>query len=299
MERGNSMSDEPEISKPLRPLGTISPPAIEVPMGAWDAHVHIFGPAERYPHVPKPHYTLPDGNLAQYQALMPVIGMERFVIVQPSFYGTDNSCLLDTLDLIGDAARGVVMIESDITESTLEDFHRRGVRAVRLDLFRRARLPLAEIQSYILETEARIKPLGWHLQFYAPGYIVRDLIGFLKTLRIDFVIDHMGYMLEEDGLKSNDFADLLNLLDGNHAHLKLSGAYRIAKKRGYEFVEPVAKAIVERAPERAIWGSDWPHISNSEVDTGELLSLLERWAPAAVTRRKILVDNPQRLFGIQ
>jgi 2-pyrone-4,6-dicarboxylate lactonase len=292
------MSDEPEISKPLRPLGTISRPTIAVPAGAWDSHVHIFGPADLYPHVPKPHYTLPDGNLSQYQALMPVIGMERFVIVQPSFYGTDNSCLLDTLDSIGDTARGVVMIESDITESALEDFHKRGVRAVRLDLFRRARLPLSEIQSYILETEARIRPLGWHLQFYAPGYIVRDLIGFLRTLRIDFVIDHMGYMLEEDGLKSNDFAELLNLLEGRHAYLKLSGAYRIARKRGYEFVEPVAKAIVDRAPERAVWGSDWPHISNSEIDTGELLSLLERWAPSASTRQKIFVDNPNRLFGI-
>jgi 2-pyrone-4,6-dicarboxylate lactonase len=292
------MSEEPEISKPLRALETISRPTIAVPTGAWDAHVHIFGPAGRYPHVPKPHYTLPDGDLAQYKALMPVIGMERFVIVQPSFYGTDNSCLLDTLDVVGDTARGVVMIEPNISEATLENFHKRGVRAVRLDLFRRARLPLSEIQSYILETEARVKPLGWHLQFYAPGYIVRDLIRFLATLTIDFVIDHMGYMLEEDGLKSNDFAELLNLLDGSHAHLKLSGAYRIAKKRGYAFVEPVATAIVERAPERAIWGSDWPHISNSEIDTGDLLSLLERWAPSAPTRQKILVDNPNRLFGI-
>jgi 2-pyrone-4,6-dicarboxylate lactonase len=142
-----------------------------------------------------------------------------------------------------------------------------------------------------------VKPLGWHLQFYAPGYIVRDLTGFLRTLRIDFVIDHMGYMLEEDGLKSNDFAELLKLLDGDHAYLKLSGAYRIAKKRGYDFVEPVAKAIVERAPERAVWGSDWPHISNAELDTGELLSLLERWSPSTSIRRKILVDNPNRLFG--
>jgi 2-pyrone-4,6-dicarboxylate lactonase len=292
------MSDEPEISRPLRPLETISRPAFAVPAGAWDVHVHIFGEAERYPHVSKPHYTLPDGNLAQYRALMPIIGMERFVIVQPSFYGTDNSCLLDTLDVVGEGARGVVMIESDIKDLELHEFHRRGVRAVRLDLFKRARLPLSEIQSYILETEARVKPLGWHLQFYAPGYVVRDLTGFLRTLRIDFVIDHMGYMLEEDGLKSNDFAELLKLLDGDHAYLKLSGAYRIAKNRCYDFVEPVAKAIVERAPERALWGSDWPHISNAEIDTGELLSLLERWAPSSSTRQKILVDNPNRLFGI-
>jgi 2-pyrone-4,6-dicarboxylate lactonase len=290
------MSEVPLISLPLRPLETLSRPTFEVPVGAWDVHVHIFGPEQKYPHVAQPHYTLPDGDLAQYQRLMPVIGMQRFVIVQPSFYGTDNSCLLDTLDEIGAVARGAVMIDTDISDSELQRFHDKGVRAVRLDLFKRARLPLAEIQSYILETEARVKPLGWHLQFYAPGYIVRDLIGFFRSLRIDFVIDHMGYMLEEDGLQSKDFAALLDLLDSGHCYLKLSGAYRIAKNRGYEFVEPVAKAIVDRAAERAVWGSDWPHISNSDRDTGELVSLLERWAPSPAVRRKILVDNPNRLF---
>ena len=290
------MSKVPLISLPLRPLESISKPIFAVPAGAWDVHVHIFGPEHRYPHVAEPHYTLPDGTLAQYRRLMPVIGVHRFAIVQPSFYGTDNSCLLDTLDEIGAVARGVVMIDTDITDSELQRFHDKGVRAVRLDLFKRAQLPLAQVQSYILEIEARVKPLGWHLQFYAPGYIVRDLIGFFRTLRIDFVIDHMGYMLEEDGLKSRDFAALLDLLDSGHCYLKLSGAYRIARNRGYEFVEPVAKAIVARAPERAVWGSDWPHISYSDRDTGELVTLLERWAPTAAVREKILVDNPTRLF---
>jgi predicted TIM-barrel fold metal-dependent hydrolase len=290
------MSKVPLISLPLRPLETLSRPTFDVPVGAWDVHVHIFGPEQKYPHVAEPHYTLPDGNLSQYRRLMPVIGVQRFAIVQPSFYGTDNACLLDTLGETGAVARGVVMIDTDIADSELQRFHDQGVRAVRLDLFKRAQLPLAQVQSYILEIEARVKPLGWHLQFYAPGYIVRDLIGFFRTLRIDFVIDHMGYMLEEDGLKSHDFAALLNLLDTGHCYLKLSGAYRIAKNRGYEFVEPVAKAIVDRAPERAVWGSDWPHISYSDRDTGELVSLLERWAPTAAVREKILVDNPNRLF---
>jgi 2-pyrone-4,6-dicarboxylate lactonase len=290
------MSQVPLISLPLRPLETLSRPTFAVPVGAWDVHVHIFGPERSYPHVAQPHYTLPDGNLAQYRRLMPFIGVQRFAIVQPSFYGTDNSCLLDTLDEIGAVARGVVMIDTEIADSELQRFHDKGVRAVRLDLFKRAQLPLAQVQSYILEVEARVRPLGWHLQFYAPGYLVRDLVGFFRTLRIDFVIDHMGYMLEEDGLKSQDFAALLNLLDTGHCYLKLSGAYRIAKNRGYDFVEPVAKAIVDRAPERAVWGSDWPHISYSDRDTGELVSLLERWAPTAAVREKILVDNPNRLF---
>jgi 2-pyrone-4,6-dicarboxylate lactonase len=292
------MSEEPLLSLPLRRLETISRPTFLLPGGAWDMHVHIFGPAERYAHVEKPHYTLPDGTLAQYRSLMPRLGIQRFVIVQPSYYGTDNSCLLDTLVEVGDRARGVVMVEPDVTDAELAGFHRCGVRAVRLDLFKRAREPLAATKSYITQMAARVGPLGWHLQFYAPGYVVRDLIHFLGTLKTDFVIDHMGYMLEEDGLRSEDFSALLDLLGGGHCHLKLSGAYRIAKQRGYEYVEPVARAIVERAPDRAVWGSDWPHISYSDRDTGELLSLLERWAPSESERQKILVDNPNRLFGV-
>ena len=291
------MSGEPLLSLPLRPFDTISRPSFRLPAGAWDAHVHIFGPAERYPHVAKPHYTLPDGTLAQYRSLMPHLGIEKFVIVQPSFYGADNSCLLDTLADVGDRARGVVMIEPDISDAELERFHHRGVRAVRLDLFKRAREPLAALTSYIEQMAARVQPLGWHLQFYVPGYVVRDLIPFFATLKIDFVIDHMGYMLEEDGLRSKDFSALLDLLDGGHCFLKLSGAYRIARLKGYDYVEPVAKAIVERAPDRALWGSDWPHISFSDRDTGELLSLLERWAPSESARQKILVENPDRLFA--
>ena len=292
------MSEEPLLSLPLRALETLSRPSFRMPSGAWDMHVHVFGPAERYPHVAKPHYTLPDGTVAQYRNLMPRIGIERFAIVQPSYYGTDNSCLLDTLAEVGDPARGVVMIEPDISDAELQRFNRCGVRAVRLDLFKRAREPLAAIKSYITDTAARVAPLGWHLQFYAPGYVVRDLIQFFRTLQIDFVIDHMGYMLQEDGLRSDDFSALLDLLGCGRCYLKLSGAYRIAKHRGYEFVEPVAKAIVERAPDRAVWGSDWPHISYSDRDTGELVNLLERWAPAESVRRKILVENPNRLFGV-
>jgi len=283
---------------PLRPLDTISLPGFSMPSGAWDVHVHVFGSSERYPHVDKPHYTLPDGTLAQYRVLMPRLGIDRFAIVQPSFYGTDNSCLLDALAATGDSARGVVMIEAGITDAELDRFHQSGVRAVRLDLFKRAKEPAAAIRAYITQTAARVGALGWHLQFYAPGYVVRDLIQFFRTLKTDFVIDHMGYMLEEDGLRQADFSALLDLLGGGRCYLKLSGAYRIAKHRGYELVEPVAAAIVERAPERALWGSDWPHISYSDRDTGELLNLLTRWAPSESTRRKILVENPNRLFGV-
>ena len=291
-------AEEPLVSEPMRALATIERPMFEVPAGACDGHMHVFGPLARYPSVPHPHYTLPDGDLGHYRGLMDVLGLDRFVIVQPSFYDTDNRCMLDALAATTDgAARGVVMIEPDVPHAELERYHALGVRGVRLDLFKRATLPLAEIQAYISTMAAKVAPLGWHLQFYAPGRLVRDLIDFLGGLERDFVIDHMGYMLETDGLTEADFERLLGLMRDGACWLKLSAPYRLAKTRGYAAVEEVAKAIVRAAPGKAIWGSDWPHIPASSRDTGELLNLLTKWAPDAAVRRQILVDNPERLFG--
>jgi predicted TIM-barrel fold metal-dependent hydrolase len=293
------MNDEILTSSPLRAIEKIELPKFAVPPGACDSHMHVFGAADIYPHVQNPHYTLPYGRLEHYLALMQVLGIQRFIIVQPSFYGTDNACLLDALKNAGGQARGVVMIDPEVSDAELDRFHAAGVRAVRLDLFKRAREPLAAIQAYVQQTAARVARLGWHLQFYVPGYVVRELIPFLATLQVDFVIDHMGYMLEEDGLQPSDFAALLKLTRSGRCWLKLSGPYRIAKDKGYAAVEHIARQIVNAAPERAIWGSDWPHIPNSERDTGELLNLLPLWAPDENTRQLILVDNPARLFDFQ
>lgn len=268
-----------------------------MPEGAWDAHMHVFGPLDRYPSVPHPQYTLPDGTLEQFQAAMRVLGLGRFVIVQPSFYDTDNRCLLDALARAGNQARGVVMVEADVDTQTLAAYDRAGVRGVRLDLFKRANWPLADVQAFIAAMAVKVAPFGWHLQFYAPGYVVRDLIDFLRDLSIDFVIDHMGYMLEEDGLTEADFDCLLELMRGGRCWLKLSAPYRLAKKRGMEPVNAIAKAIVDAAPDRAIWGSDWPHIPDGGRDTGALVNQLGLWAPNPDVRTRILCTNPQTLFG--
>lgn len=290
-------AEEPLVPEPIRPLDTIERPRFAVPRAACDVHMHVFGPADRYPRVPHPHYTLPDGRLGHFRELMTILGLERFVIVQPSYYGTDNSCLLDALAQSGDAARGVVMIEEDTSRAELSAMHAAGTRGLRLDLFKRASQPLADIRAYILRMAAKIAPLGWHLQFYVPGRIVRDLIDFFAGLEIDYVIDHMGYMLEEEGLTDVDFSRLIELARSGRCWIKLSAPYRLARKRGYDAVEGVAKAIVEAAPERAIWGSDWPHIPGLGRDTGELLNLLPVWAPDPDVRKQILVGNPERLFG--
>lgn len=289
----------PLKSEPMLPLERLMLPNFTVPSGACDAHMHVFGPEDRYPHVPAPHYTLPDGKLEHFQGLMGVLGIERFVIVQPSFYGTDNSCLLDALAKAGNAARGLVMVEDDVSRAELERFHEAGVRGIRLDLFKRAQHPIDDIKDYIARMVKMVDALGWHLQFYAPGYVVRDLVDFLHGVETPYVIDHMGYMLASDGLTQSDFKRLLALMTEGQCYLKLSGPYRIAKDKGYEAVADVARAIVAQNPRRAIWGSDWPHIPHSGRDTGELLNLLVDWAPDTSDRKAILVDNPQTLFDFE
>lgn len=291
------MSDEILTSKPMRDAGTLARPAFPVPAGACDAHVHVFGPAERYPRVPRPHYTLPDGNLGQLQAMCGALGLQRFVIVQPSFYGTDNRCMLDALDAAGDRARGVAMVDDDVSDEALHALHARGVRALRLDLFLRASLPLAERVAYIQRSIRRVQPLGWHVQFYTPGWVVRELIPCIADFEIDFVVDHMGYMLESDGLTRADFDQLVDAMQRGRGWMKLSGPYRVAKDLNYARLQPLAETIIAALPGRVIWGSDWPHIPEGGRDTGELLNLLAAWAPDAAVRDQILSANPARLFG--
>jgi predicted TIM-barrel fold metal-dependent hydrolase len=291
------MSHEVLTSTPTRDAFTLMKPTFQVPKGACDSHVHVFEADVQYPHVDQPHYTLPDGPLVKLNQMADFLGLDHYIIVQSSYYGTDNRCLLDALDKAGPRARGVAMVEETVTDAELHDMHRRGVRALRLDLFLRSSLPTAEIVKYIERSIKRVKPLGWHVQFYTPGWVVRDLIPFLGHLEADFVIDHMGYMLESDGLTRQDFDKLLATLVAGRGWMKLSGPYRLAKDGNYERLRPLARAIVEQLGDRVIWGSDWPHIPNGGRDTGSLLNLLADWIPEVAARNRILAENPARLFG--
>jgi predicted TIM-barrel fold metal-dependent hydrolase len=275
----------------MRAAETNTPPAFAMPSGACDAHFHVFEPG--YPHVPDPLYTFPDGTVEQYLALTAALGIERMVLVQPTFYGTDNSLLVDVLKRLGARCGGVVRIEEDTTDAELDAFHEIGVRAIRLDLFARASWPTADLIAYIRRMAARATPCGWHLQFYAPGAIVRDLLPFLADLEDTFVIDHMGYLTESD----RDFERrLLALLAQGSCWIKLSGAYRVAKYKPLSAVAPLGRALVVARPDRLIWGSDWPHLPDGQRDTGEILNLLADWAPTEEARQAILVDGPARLF---
>jgi predicted TIM-barrel fold metal-dependent hydrolase len=248
--------------------------------------------------VPDPLYTFPDATLAQYLRMTEWLGLERMVLVQPTYYGTDNRLLLDVLDKVGPRCRAVVQVADDVSDEELDRYHDAGVRAVRLDLFARAGWSIDELVVYIRAVADRIRPRGWHLQFYSPGTVVRALLPFFAEFEDTFVIDHMGYMKESEGLTRADFDRLVSVLDGGYCYVKLSGAYRVAGEKELSSVSPLARALVEARPDRLVWGSDWPHLPNGRRDTGELLNLLADWAPDETDRHQILVDNPARLFFV-
>lgn len=288
------MASSPLETTPMRAAETNTRPRFTVPPDSCDTHFHVFEPG--YAHVPEPLYTFPDGTLEQYLALTRHLGIRRMVLVQPTYYGTDNSLLLHVLRAAGPGCRGVARVEEDAGVAELDRLHAAGVRAVRLDLFARAAWPTADIVAYVRRMAALARQRGWHLQFYAPGTVVRDLLPFLADLEDRFVIDHMGYMKESDGLTRADFDRLLRVMDGGRCHIKLSGPYRIAKDRPLSVVEPIGRALVAARPDRLVWGSDWPHLPDGGRDTGQLLNLLADWAPDAADRHRILVETPARLF---
>jgi predicted TIM-barrel fold metal-dependent hydrolase len=285
---------KPLVTTPMRDAESNTAPRFRLPARSCDSHLHVF---ERgYPHVAQPLYTFPDARLDQYQRVAGRLGLERMVLVQPSYYGTDNRLLLDVLERVGPEARGVIQIEDDLREVELDAYHDRGVRAIRLDLFARAKWSRDKIAQYIRRMCDRARPRGWHVQFYSPGVVIRDLLPFLAELEDPFVIDHMGYMLEADGLSDSDFDGLLEVLSQGRCWIKLSGPYRIAKDKPLSYVEPIGRALVQARPDRLIWGSDWPHLPNGQRDTGELLNLLADWAPDPADRHRILVESPNALF---
>jgi 2-pyrone-4,6-dicarboxylate lactonase len=291
------MTSDVLVSKPMRSAQTLTPPAFLVPAGACDSHVHVFGPASRYPCVDTPHYTLPDGNLLQLEHMAQALNLQHLVIVQPSYYGTDNSCMMDALAAAGTRVRGVAMVNEKISDAELEAMHVRGVRALRLDLFLRSGLPTSELIAYIERSVRRTEPFGWHVQFYTPGWVIRDLLPFLAELQADFVVDHMGYMLESDGLTRLDFDRLLKVIALGRGWIKFSAPYRLARDGNFSRLQPLVTAVMDAAPTRVIWGSDWPHIPESGRDTGELLNLLAAWVPDSEALARVLVNNPLRLFG--
>lgn len=277
-------------------------PAFTAPPLSCDCHFHVFGPAKRYAYGTDLRYPPPLAPLAEYLALARRLGMERFVFVQPSAYGRDNACMLDAMREVGANCRGIVDIDENIPDAQLEQLHSAGARGVRINVSP-VKLPEAGFAAKLLprieRLDARCAEIGWQLDFLLPGWLTAELMGVLRKLKVEFTLAHMGMFLARDGVHQPGFRQLIELLRAGEGRcwVKLTGVYRMSAAPGFADAAPMARALIEAAPERIIWGSDYPHLSFADkVGSVELFNLLGQWAPDEAVRRKILVENPQRLF---
>ena len=279
------------------PRAVTSRPFWRAPPGATDCHCHVFGPYDCYPLSPGRSYTPPEASVAQYLEMLGTIGLSRTVIVQPSVYGTDNAVTLDAVDAIGPhRARAVVVVDEGFGAAELAAMAARGARGARFNAVSGNGAPLEQLERLV----ERIAPLGWHVQLYTHASVLPELEPVLRRLPVPVVVDHMGSVkAAAGGVEHPGFRSLLRLLE-NGAWVKLCG-YRSSAGPPYADVAAMARALLQAAPERCVWGTDWPHPSlhdPAEVpDDGALLDALGAWVPDEAARRAVLVDNPARLYG--
>ncbi len=270
-------------------------PRVQLPAGACDCHAHVFGPQGAFPCLPGASYVPPDALPQDYGRMLATIGCQRAVLVQPSVYGTDNRCMVAAMTSGVFNFRGVAVVDEDISDADLEALHRVGVRGVRINV---ASKTVGLTLEQAPKLAARIKSLGWHLQFFVR---VDQCSGFERSiahLAVPCVIDHFGYVHAGDGVQSRGFATLLRLARLRHVWFKLIGPYRISKQWPlYPDVLPLAQALVAAAPDRCVWGTDWPHPNAAYMpNDGDLADALGEWLPDSAARDKVLVDNPARLY---
>ncbi|MFN6954563.1 MAG: amidohydrolase family protein [Acetobacteraceae bacterium] len=267
------------------------------PPGACDAHCHVFGPADRFPYAPDRAYTPPDAPFEGLRALHRILGVERAVIVHASCHGTDMAVTLDAIARSNGAYRGVAVVKGDITDGELESLHAGGIRGVRFNFVKHlGGTPDLEVFDRVV---ARVERLGWHVVLHLDAGDILEHAARIAALRIPFVIDHMGRVRAKDGLEQPPFQRLLELMKNPLAWVKICGAERVSSTGApFRDAVPFAQALLAAAPDRVLWGTDWPHpnIAGDMPNDGDLVDLLAEITDDDVLRRKVLVDNPTRLY---
>jgi predicted TIM-barrel fold metal-dependent hydrolase len=274
-------------------------PLLHVPANACDCHHHIYDPV-RFSYTPDDTRNQPPATVDVYKLLQRRLGTSRDVMIQPSAYGTDNGCLLDALKQMGSRARGVAVVDRTVTDAELDRMHEAGVRGIRFNIATGA----ASDEAMILELSRRVAALGWHTAFWMTADDTVHMADLLNKLPSTIVFDHRGHIPQPDGIMHPAFKVICNLLDKGRTWVKLSGLYQDSKtgEPGYADTVKVGQAYVKHAPDRMVWGSDWPHPSEFSSrkpmpNDATMLDLLAEQAPDESVRTKILVTNPAALFG--
>jgi predicted TIM-barrel fold metal-dependent hydrolase len=271
-------------------------PKTRAPANTTDCHHHIYD--ARFPAAPEATLRPPDASIADYRLLQQRLGTARNVVVQPSTYGIDNRLLLEALQTFGSTARGIVMLDTSVSDEELKRMQNNGVRGVRFG----TRLPGGAPIEMMEPVAKRVADLGWHIQLVSEGERIVELKETLSRLPCPVVFDHMGHVPEPEPTSHPAFRVIGELIDKNKAWVKLSGVYILSKVGPPIYADRslLAKALVKLAPERMVWGSDWPHPTSqpdAKPDDAVLFDLIAEWAPDETTRKRILVDNPAQLYG--
>jgi predicted TIM-barrel fold metal-dependent hydrolase len=290
-----------------------TPVNFDVPAHACDTHTHIFGDPARFPFASPRMYTPETASVAETRALHRALRTERIVIVNPSVYGTDNSCTLDGMKQLGAIARGIAVIDEKTPASALDEMDRAGIRGIRVNLETVGQTdPAVSRQRFQAAVEWIKNRPHWHIQIYTRPTVIESIKEQLAASPLPVVFDHFGGSQAADGLRQPGFDTLLNLVRAGKAYVKLSAPYRNSTQApDYPDMAPFAKALIAANPQRMLWGSDWPHPDSTQVpsrkftdlspllqiDDGRAMNQLPVWAPDAALRKTILVDNPARLYG--
>jgi predicted TIM-barrel fold metal-dependent hydrolase len=281
----------------------------DVPAGACDTHVHVFGPAAEFPYDPARGYTPGDAAVADLLQLQSLLQLDRVVLVQPSPYGTDNARLLAALRELGPRARGVAVIDA---AADLAAMQAAGVRGARVNLETAGQHdPVAALDG-LRRAAAQVAPFGWHIQTYTNLPMIAALHDAILDLPVPLVIDHFGRTPAAPGIDQPGFDALLSLVRSGRAYVKLSAPCRMSQAPDYADAAAIARALIRANPDRMLWGTDWPHTSTKRdparaasaiepfqpEDDGRALGRLHDWVGGdADLLRRILVDNPGVLYG--
>ncbi|MBY5323065.1 amidohydrolase family protein [Rhizobium leguminosarum] len=276
-----------------------SKPSYVAPPGAVDAHCHVFGPGDVFPYAPERKYTPCDAGKEQLFSLRDFLGFERNVIVQATCHGADNRALVDALHAAGDRARGIATVRDTVTNGELAELHDAGVRGVRFNFVRRLVDPKPD--AYYRAIIDRIAPLGWQVVIYFEAADLEERWDFFTSLPTTVVVDHMGRPDVSQPVDGPQFGRFIRFMS-EHENVvsKVSCPERLSRSGppNYDDVVPFARTLVERFPERVLWGTDWPHpnMKDHMPDDGALVDIIPRIAPSEELQRKLLVDNPMRLY---